>query len=251
MKRISLALITSMLACVLLISSAISVFASPDTAKINGVDAPVGSSVEYKLDLVAKKQVVVGIQMVFKFDTKVLKLKDVILDRFPSATVNANQNNDGMIYFNCSDINGVDFKELGEVARLNFEVIGKGDTTIEYFVQYLYDIDLVNLYDYKFTYSLTVDNNKVIENKVPELADVNAIISDVGANFDSGDFVNNQEGTGSGEKPVVTAAASNEKNDNKDKNNENSAIFVVAGIVVAALVAVIIVAVVKRNKTEE
>lgn len=252
MKRIFTASVVGMLTCILMISTMLCAVAAP-ASTVNGAEAPVGSTVEYTLYLESYKQDVVGIQMIFKYDTKLLELKNVDLTNFPSATLNANNQGDGMIYFNNSDINGQSFAEAKEVAKLTFEVIAEGTSDIVYLVQYLYDIDLVNIYDYTLTYSLTVDGNTVIDTETPILGDADKIASEVEGGFDRGDFANNKEGTGSGIKPTeapkTNAQQTTENNDNN--GGGNTALYIIGGVVVVALVAVVVLAVVKRNKTEE
>lgn len=251
MKRIFTASVAGMLTCILLIATMLCAVAAPATA-VNGVEAKVGSTVEYTLFLESYKQDVVGIQMVFKFDNALLELKDVDLKNFPSATVNANKGDDGMIYFNSSDINGQSFKEAKELAKLTFEVIKEGESDIEYLVQYLYDIDLVNIYDYSLSYNLSVDGGEQISAETPILADVQEIFDKVDANFDKGDFENNVEGTGSGIKPTtapkVTPAPNN--NNNADDKGDNTILYVLGGVVGLALVAVVILAISKKKKTD-
>lgn len=251
MKRIFTASIVGILTCILMISTMLCAVAAP-ASTVNGAEAPVGSTVEYTLYLESYKQDVVGIQMIIKFDNELLELQNVDLTNFPSATLNANNGNDGMIYFNHSDINGQSFAEAKELAKVTFKVIAEGTSDIEYLVQYLYDIDLVNIYDYTLTYSLTVDGETEIATETPILADVNKILSEVDSNFDTGDFANNVEGTGSGIKPTeapkTSAATSTDKSDN---GGGNTALYIIGGVVVVALIAVVILAVVKRNKTEE
>lgn len=246
MKRILTASLVGILTCLVLITSMFTVFADTAKATVNGKEAAVGSKIEYTLFLESYKQDVVGIQMIFKFDPAKLALKDVNLESFPGATLNANKDGDGMIYFNNSDINGIDFSKSREIAKLNFDVIAEGDSTIEYLIQYLYDIDLVNIYDYTLTYTLTVDGTDVITTEAPVLADANKVANGVSGDFDKGDFENNQEGTGSGIKPTVPKAPASSQNQNKGSNN--TAIFVIGGIVVVALVAVIVLLVSKNRK---
>ncbi len=254
MKRIFKISIAGMLTCVLMITSMLCAFAAP-ASTVNGVDAPVGSTVDYTLYLESYKQDVVGIQMIFKFDTNHLELKNVDLKNFPSATVNANNQGDGVIYFNHSDINGQSFKEAKEVAKLTFTVTKEGQSNIEYLIQYLYDIDLVNIYDYTLTYSLSVDNNVAIATETPILADADKVDAAVEGEFDKGDFANNVEGTGSGIKPTEApkkpAQQSGNSSDNdNDGNGGNTALFVIGGVVVLALVAVVIIAVAKKKKED-
>lgn len=248
MKRIFTVSVAGILTCILMISTMLCAVAASST--VNGVEAPKGSTVEYTLFLESYQQDVVGIQMIFKFDTKHLSLKNVDLKNFPSATLNANDQGDGMIYFNDSTLKGQSFKEAKEVAKLTFEVIGDGTSDIVYLVQYLYDIDLVNIYDYTLTYSLSVDGTEQIKSETPVLADVEKIASEVD-DFDKGDFENNVEGTGSGIKPTTAPkAAANVSSDNggDDGGNNNTTLFIIGGIVVLLLIAVVILAVSKKKK---
>lgn len=253
MKRIFTVSVAGLLTCILLIATMLCAAAAPASV-VNGVEANIGSTVEYTLYLESYKQDVVGIQMVFKFDNELLELKDVDLKNFPSATLNANKGNDGMIYFNHSDIAGQSFAESKELAKLTFEVIKEGESDIEYLVQYLYDIDLVNIYDYTLTYSLSVDGSAQVNTEVPVLADVEEIYKDVDANFDKGDFDNNVEGTGSGIKPTTapkTNAPASNTGDKGSDDGSNTILYVIGGVVGLALVAVVILAVSKKKKTEE
>ena len=251
MKRIFTASLVGILTCLVLLTSMVTVFADTAKTTVNGKDAAVGSKVEYTLFLESYKQDVVGIQMIFKFDPAKLELKDVKLDSFPGATLNANNDGDGMIYFNNSDINGIDFSKSRELAKLSFEVIAEGESDIEYLIQYLYDIDLVNIYDYTLTYTLNVDGADVVTTEAPVLADADKVAGAVSGSFDKGDFENNQEGTGSGIKPTLPKAPVNtSSSQNSDKGPGNTMIFVIGGIVVAALVAVIVILVAKNKKGE-
>lgn len=253
MKRILTVSVVGILTCILMITTMLTALADTANATVNGVDASVGSKVEYTLNLHSKQQDVVGIQMIFKFDTEALELKSVNLDNFPGATLNANEQGDGMIYFNCSILEGVDFSSPAEVAKLQFEVISAKDSDIVYYIQYLYDFDLVNIYDYTLTYTLTVDGETAIDNEAPVLGEVDDIIADAGS-FDSGDFANNQEGTGSGIKPVATTAASNNSSSSGSTDNGgdgNTVLYVIGGVVLAVLIAVVVIAIVKRNKTND
>lgn len=257
MKRIFKLSVAGMLTCIILLASMMSALAA-GTATVNGTSAPVGSTVEYTLNLESKKQDVVGIQMFFKFSNDILTLKDVKLDSFPGSTLNPNNGNDGMIYFNFSNIEGVDFSSEREVAKLTFEVAKEGTAEITYFIQYLYDIDLVNIYDYTLTYDLSVDGNTVVDSENPALADVNKIAQNVEGDFDWGDFANNQEGTGSGIKPQVVTknptpqiGSATSVDGSDDKGNDMTIFYVIAAVAVAGLIAVICISVIKNKKSKE
>ncbi len=254
MKRVITTTLSCFLVCLLAVCTMLCAFAAP-ASTVNGVEAPVGSTVEYTMFLEAYKQDVVGIQMVFKFDTKHLELKNVDLSNFPSATLNANNQGDGMIYFNHSDLNGQSFSKSKELAKLTFEVISEGASDIVYLVQYLYDIDIVNIYDYTLTYSLSVDGNTKVENEAPILGDAEKIASEIEGSFDAGDFANNQAGTGSGIKPTEApknqTANISDNTSSVNNGNSNTSLYVIGGIVLFALVAVVVIITLRKNKFEE
>lgn len=253
MKRIFTVSMAGVLACILMITSMLCAVAAPQST-VNGVEAPVGSTVEYTIDFVSHKQDVVGIQMFYKFDPKHLELKETTFDIFPSATVNPNLGGDGMIYMNYTNPSApIDFSKALEIGKLQFEVIAEGESQVEYYIQYIYDYDMINIYDYTITYSLSVDGEAKVENKTPLLADINEVLSIVedANSFDRGDFANNEEGTGSGIKPTTAPKApAADKNDQNDKDGGNNGLLIVGIIVGIALVAVIILAVAKKKKAE-
>ena len=254
MKRILKASVAGVLTCVIMLATIICAFAAP-VSTVNGVEAPVGSTVEYTIDLVSFKQEVIGIQMFYKFDTSHLKLVSTDFSSFPSAAVNPNKQNDGMIYMNYSNPSELlDFSKPKEIGKLQFEVIAEGESNIEYYIQYIFDYDMVNIYDYTITYSLSVDGAEKIADKTPLLADINEVLKSVddSVKFDVGDFENNVEGTGSGIKPTTapkTNAPAADSGNNSGGGN-NTTLFVIGGIVVLALIAVVIITVAKRKNTE-
>lgn len=256
MKRIFTASIAGVLTCVILLATMICAVAAP-VSTVNGVEAPVGSTVDYTLELVSFKQEVIGIQMFYKFDTSHLKLLNTEFSSFPGAVVNPNNQNDGMIYMNYTNPSELlDFSKSKEIGKLQFEVIAEGESNIEYYIQYIFDYDMVNIYDYTLTYSLNVDGAEKVENKTPILADINEVLDSVddSVKFDVGDFENNKEGTGSGIKPTtapkVNTPAADKNNDKGSGDGNNTVLFVIGGVVVLALIAVVIVAVAKRKNSE-
>lgn len=254
MKRIFTASLAGVLTCILMITTMLCAVAAPKST-VNGAEAPVGSTVEYTIDLTSFKQEVVGIQMFYKFDTSHLKLLNTEFTNFPSAVVNPNNGGDGMIYMNYTNPSDpIDFSKAKEIGKLQFEVIAEGSSDIEYYIQYIFDYDLINIYDYKITYSLSVDGAAKVEDKTPVLADINEVLDivDDSDKFDVGDFDNNVEGTGSGIKPTTAPKANTSDSNNKTdvKDGGNTAIYVIGGVVAVALIAVVILTVMKRKKAE-
>ena len=254
MKRIFTASIAGVLTCIILLATMICAVAAP-VSTVNGVEAPVGSTVDYTLELVSFKQEVIGIQMFYKFDTSHLKLLNTDFSSFPGAVVNPNKQNDGMIYMNYTNPSELlDFSKTKEIGKLQFEVIAEGQSEIEYYIQYIFDYDMVNIYDYTLTYSLSVDGSAKVEDKTPLLADINEVLKSVddSVKFDVGDFENNVEGTGSGIKPTTAPKADkpDANNTNNSGGGNNTMLFVIGGVVVLALIAVVIIAVAKRKNSD-
>ena len=255
MKRLFRVSLAGVITCIILITSLLCVFAEGVSA-VNGANAPVGSKVEYTLNLESYKQDVVGIQMFYKFDPKHLELKEATFENFPGATVNPNLNGDGMIYMNFTNVTEpVNFSTPKALGKLEFEVIAEGDSDIEYYIQYIYDYDMVSIYDYTLSYTLTVDGKSEVDNKTPLLADINNVLNEIDdKSLDKGEFANNVEGTGSGIKPPVTTInkeAIADKSDVKsDNGSDNTMIFVIIGVVIVALLAVVISAMLKKKKAQ-
>ena len=108
------------------------------------------------------------------------------------------------------------------------------ETEITYYMPYLYDIDLVNIYDYTFTYSLAVGDAAVITDQAPILAEGD----ELDKVSDKGDFQNNADGVGGG----------------KPKKPVNKTLVVtisVVAIIVAAIAALVVAKIMmdKKNKT--
>ncbi len=246
MKKFSKILITMLVSAVLMCASLV-----PALGAVNGKEVKIGSTVEYSLCISDAVQTITGIHLEFFYDQAVLELKDVNADNLPNSTINANQNKDGSVKVVNGLINGTQglaCSDKTELAKLTFEVIGEGDTDIKYYIPYMYDYDMVNLYDYTLSQTITVDNETVVEDIPPVLADD----SDYGSkeNFDKGDFANNEEGTGSGIKPQPTTAKktdtqSNSANSDGDKDNTT---VIVACICVAVIVGAVVVLVVAKSK---
>lgn len=246
MKRFSKILVTSIIAIVILCASLV-----PAMGAVNGKEAKVGSTVEYTLCIADAEQTITGIHLEFFYDQAVLELKDVNTDNLPNSTVNANENKDGSVKVVNGLINGTQglaCSQKTELAKLTFEVVGEGDTEIKYYVPYMYDYDMVNLYKYTFSQTINVDGETVAEDVAPVLADDKDFNSK--ENFDKGDFANNEEGTGSGIKPQPTTAKkpAGEMTPSKDKTGNDNKTIIVACICVGVIAAAVVVLVVAKSK---
>ncbi len=229
---------------------------APSFAAVNEKDAPVGSTVEYTISIADCIQNITGIHIEVLFDQTKLQVKDVNTDNLTGGTtVNDNQNGDGSIKIVNGLINGetgLECKEKTELLKVTFEVIAEGDSQIKYYIPYLYDYDMVNIYKYTLSQTISVDGTVVAEDVPPVLANEEDFAGL--SSFDKGDFKNYPEGTGSGIKEVVTEAPTNADNaDTTGADNagekDNTVIIVIACAAVAVIAVIILVIV--KSKTNK
>lgn len=241
---------TALMAVILLCLSV-----APCFAAVNEKDAPVGSTVEYTISIADCVQKITGIHLEVFFDQSKLELKDVNADNLAgSTTINDNQNKDGTIRVVNGLINGengLECKEKTELLKVTFEVIAEGDSQIKYYIPYLYDYDMVNLYEYTLSQTITVDGQVVAEDVPPVLAGEEDYANV--ESFDKGDFKNYPEGTGSGVKEVVTQAPQNNNgsadntSDSADSDGGNRTVIIVVVCSVIIVIAVVALAIVKTK----
>ncbi|MBQ9743453.1 MAG: hypothetical protein IJV88_07360 [Ruminococcus sp.] len=197
MKKI---LVTAL--CLLMLCLSLVTASADEAAMVNGFSAPVGSTVTYTLNISDASQKIAGAHLEFYYDRDYLTLQSVTADNMANSTINNDVNQTGRILVINSLVNGTSglaCTEKTALVTLTFEVAAKGDTNITYYVPYLYDIDMVNLYEYTFTTDLTIDGVVATADEAPILEDVSKR-DDV---TDKGDFANNPQGTGSGEPQAV------------------------------------------------
>lgn len=226
---------------------------APSFAAVNEKDAPVGSTVEYTISIADCVQNITGIHMEIFFDQTKLQIKDVNTDNLSGgATVNDNKNNDGTIQIVNGFINGetgLECKEKTDLVKVTFEVIAEGDSQIKYYIPYLYDYDMVSIYKYTLSQTISVDGTVVAENVPPVLAGDEEFAGV--SSFDKGDFKNYPEGTGSGIKEVVTEAQTNadDAETDNEEGKDNTVIIVIACAAVAVIAVIILVIV--KSKTNK
>ena len=235
MKRLWIKILTLMIVIILACGSYVNIFAA-----VNGQKTKKESIVEYTFYISDAVQTITGIHLEFFFDQNVLELKDVNTDNLPNSTINANSNRDGSVKIVNGLINGAQglaCSEKTELVRLTFEVIGEGDTEIKYYIPYMYDYDLVNLYDYTLSQTITIDGKTVIEDTPPVLADDTDFEHIEG--FEKGDFPNTKDGKGHS-----NASQEEEQTEISEENREeNYYSFVKACVytgVIASAVSVVI-----------
>lgn len=262
MKRLMKITVLSLLSLMILCSAVFMASAEGEVAKINGQEIKVGDTVTYTFNISEAEQKVTGMQMIIFFDQDVLELVEVtdgVLGG--SSTINDNQNKDGRIILVNSFMNGggLECKDKTALATATFKVTSAAETEITYFIQYLYDIDMVDIYSYTFTCDLTSGDVVIAEDKTPILAD-----GSVTDELTAGDnFRNNQEGKGDGIRreptnpapqgggtsnvqPTTTAEGSGSSG-----GNTGTIIAIVGTVVVLAAVAGVVIMKLKSGKGPE
>lgn len=106
---------------------------SNDKCVINGVTCYVGDTISVTLNLKCEKTLV-NYQGYTTFDTSYLKCSSL------KANVGIANNKDDKIYYNASDINGMDFSENGTIYTAQFTVKKSGSTSIKNTLQILTDM---------------------------------------------------------------------------------------------------------------
>ncbi len=257
MKRFIKSALFMILGVLILCSSLFMASAEGETATINGQQIKVGDTVTYTFNVSDADQKVTGMQINIFFDQDALELQEVtdgVLNG--SSTINDNQNKDGRIVLVNAFMNGggLACKEKTALATATFKVKAAVETEITYFVQYLYDIDMVDIYSYTFTCDLTSGDVVISEDKTPILAD--GTVTDKITEVDN--FRNNQEGKGDGIKrePVTvnntpsnntvnTPQTQTQQGGDNNNNSSNTAIIVAIGGVAIVAVAVVLIMVLK------
>lgn len=254
MKKLIKLTVTALMVIILMCHSV-----APCFAAVNEKDAPVGSTVEYTISIADCVQKITGIHIEVYFDQTKLEIVEVNTDNLTGGTtVNDNQKNDGTIRVVNGMVNGEDgleCKEKTDLVKVTFKVIAEGDSQIKYYIPYLYDYDMINLYEYTLSQTISVDGTVVSENEPPVLAD-DSDLEKVDS-FDKGDFMNYPEGTGSGVKETAAptqvispidgdSADGNTADADGEQGNDYTVIIVVACAAVI-VIAVVVLAVVKAK----
>ena len=195
---------------VLISSLAISADAA-DPAKTS-VSVNKGDEVVYALKLTTPKKVV-GCDFSIYFDSSKLKVKEVadFTGNFDSEQWQAviNPNLKDQVIGNWSILSGVSFDNRA-MCTIKFEATAKCDTNISYYVRYMYPENMEQFTDYTFKCDVTVNKNKVVNDKAPEL---NTEIQQ-----SQGKFINSV--TGDGKDADVNMAKPKTNNSNKSNGGE-------------------------------
>ncbi|MBR3971872.1 MAG: hypothetical protein IKJ83_03175 [Ruminococcus sp.] len=196
MRKIFKSSLAVVITVIMLFASVVTSFA--DTTEVNS-----GSTLEYTLSIADSEQNIAGIHFELYFDTEVLKIKEINTDNLSGSVINDNMNGDGRITVVNGLINGsrgLECKEKTDLIKVTFDVISDGNTEVQYYIPYMYDYNLTNLYKYTLSEKVVIDGETAKDNEPPVLADVDKLMGIEG--FDRGDFVNNKEGKADGTAPA-------------------------------------------------
>lgn len=219
--------------------SAVSVGAV-DSAQ-TAVDVEEGDEVIYSLHLSGVEKPIIGCDFSFYYDPEIFEV-DSISD-FNESTENAdwlatiNPDLEGEVRGNWSILKGIDFSEERNFITIKYKAKKAGSGHLSYYIRYMYDESIFDDYeakpqitDYKFTCSVTVNGDSVIEKAEPEL--------NVEETQSTGLFVNSVTGDSKDADPEIpntvvkktdsagsgnNANANNAANNNAAANNANNA----------------------------
>ena len=202
MKKSMKCLVSICIAITVLVLSIPAIAAADTTAvkgsfNINGkADIPVGKTIKFTLYLADASTPIEGFEMRLFYDKDYLEYQKGSLKFDKFSVVVYNEKIPGRIPANYSAITNLpDFSSKGQFLSADFKVLKAGKANISYFFTELYGANFEVLSTYTFTYDVTVDDKKVIENAVPPVnTDQNTLDNN------QGDFINYSDGKGDGNK---------------------------------------------------
>lgn len=181
-----------------------------DEAKVN-----VGDTVKFTLYLSEVKDPVIGFEMRIFYDNAFLEYQEKSLDFEKFEVVFFNESIAGRIPMNWTDFtHPADFSNKSVFLSADFKVLKGGNADISYFITEIYGEDMTYLKSYKWTYDITVNDEKLISDGVlPVSQDKNTL------DKNQGSFINYADGMGEENSPnsiedhpaVVGALGNNQK----------------------------------------
>lgn len=225
----------------------------------------VGKTVSYTLYLDEAKEPIEGFELRLFFDSENLKYKKGTLKFEKFNVVFYNENIEGKIPMNYTSITNMpSFDKKTQFLTADFEVIKEGNATISQFFTELYGENMDYLKSYKFTYDLTVDGKKIVEDGVPVVNNDPDTLE-----HNQGDFKNYADGMGDDNSPktkdhvlvgsgVKTNVIEVQKNSSQDQKNGSSGgliikiiIAVLFVLLVSAAIVIVVLTTRRKKKPEE
>lgn len=221
----------SILMTLLILMSIVAIPASAADPAKTSVSVKKGDEVTYALKLTVPEKVV-GCDFSVYFDSSVLKVKEIadFTGNFDSDEWQAviNPNLKDQVIGNWSILSGVSFDNRAMVT-IKFEATASADTSISYYVRYLYPESMEQFTTYDFKCDVTVNGSKVVKDAAPELnvdePQANGLfVNSVTGNSDDADVntagTQTSGGNNGGEAPENGADNNNNNNSNNTKDNK-------------------------------
>ncbi len=160
-------------------------------------EVSVGQTVTYDLYLSDADEEIMGFELRLFYDSDFLEYQQKSLNFEKFDFVIYNENIEGKIPMNFSSLSSLpSFKEKAQFLSASFKVKKEGNADITYFFTELYGENLEYLKKYKFTYDMTVDGEKIVDDAVPPVnEDENTLQNN------QGDFINYEDGMGDENTP--------------------------------------------------
>ncbi|MCH5297017.1 MAG: hypothetical protein J1E85_05030 [Ruminococcus sp.] len=269
MKR-KLLKISSMLAVLLVMLSSMgaTAFAAEELSVNSAITLQKGDTLTLTINLADCDKKIVGLQMYLNYDNSKLKYVDGSLkfEKFDGVVYNAKLENQIAITWT-NVMEEADFSKQASFLSVQFEVVGTGETSISQYIAHMYNIDMVTLSNYKFTYDYSTGE----ENSA---ADQQAVITteETFLNTHTGSFKNYDDGMGDNSpnkdthkeikgSEIVTKIVSatryvvNESSDDPSISGSNggsgTAVLIIVGVAVIVLAIVAVIIVKKRDDSKK
>jgi len=190
------------------------------------VDVAEGDEVVYSLHLEGVAKPIIGCDFSFYYDPEMFEVESI--SDFNESTENAdwlatiNPTLEGEVRGNWSILNGIDFSSERNFITITYKAKKAGSGHLSYYIRYMYDETIFDDYDakpqitdYKFTCTVKVNGEPVIEKGEPEL--------NVEETQSSGLFVNSVTGDSKDADPDIPNTVVTKTDTSGSGNNGNNA----------------------------
>lgn len=258
MKRLISKIITLCLVLIIMLSSAITAFATEDILTINGeAKVSVGDTVKFSLYLSECTEEIIGFEMRLFYDSEYLEMdKDsIVYEKFDGVIHNTNI--PGKFPTSWTNISQpADFSKKALFLSADFKVLKAGDAEISYFVTDMYGDDMTYLKSYKWTYDITVNNEAVVTEKTPPISRDEQTLREK-----QGSFINYEDGMGEENSPnkashqaiISTEVVTHYKDvtqNNPSGGSSGSMVYIIIGAAIAIIVLAIVAIVIVKKRDE-
>lgn len=237
-------------------------FAAEELNVNSAITVEKGDTLTFNINLSECDKKIVGLQMYLSYDNSKLKYVDNSLkfEKFDGVVYNAELDNQIAILWT-NVMEEVDFSKQASFLSVQFEVIGTGETSISQYVSHMYDIDMVTLSNYNFTYDYsTGDENSVTGKQAVITTDENFL------NTHTGSFVNYDDGMGDNSPnkdthkeikgseivtKVIEATHYEVVNGNGSSGGSGTTVLIIVAVAVIVLAIIAVVIVKKRDDSKK